>query len=427
MRLALCSLLFALGSGLAQPSPSVIPFPFKSSLPIAPLSSPSPSPSPTATSPERKVELRFALPPLEGTISLGIFDHTGKLVRVLHREDAISEFTAGTDALATTWDGTDDDGKPLPNGKYHGRGLVVGALNVEGVDYFFNDWVTDENSPHIKSLGAINLENGELQLNVEVAGGRIEGVSCDPATGDVLGEISRISEHQCAQMAKPPNVVAPVDCADGKDGTTWFIDSPPEHGPREVKQLSKTHELLRRLPYASGDPEPQHLAASPNDEKIFLVEGNEHLQRFRALALVQTRQESPDESVSDWKPVFEKKIVAHQNFALEGGKPVANPANPEPSPQKATQKLRPNPLQKDRPGKIDLAVGQDNDGTYLETVDGLPLRTISDTPNLTRIVLARADDDAIDVFQDDGAVVEQFRISNLTEMIAFDCGDFELK
>ena len=95
MRLALCSLLFALGSGLAQPSPSVIPFPFKSSLPIAPLS----SPSPTATSPERKVELRFALPPLEGTISLGIFDHTGKLVRVLHREDAISEFTAGTDAL----------------------------------------------------------------------------------------------------------------------------------------------------------------------------------------------------------------------------------------------------------------------------------------------------------------------------------------
>ena len=41
--------------------------------------------------------------------------------------------------------------------------------------------------------------------------------------------------------------------------------------------------------------------------------------------------------------------------------------------------------------------------------DGLPLRTISDTPNLTRILMSRPDDKTIDVFQDDGAVVEQFR------------------
>ena len=88
--------------------------------------------------------MRFALPPLEGTISLGIYDHDGKLVRVLHREDAISEFTAGHDALETVWDGTDDEGNPLPNGKYSARGFVVGDLKVEGVDYFFNDWVTDE-------------------------------------------------------------------------------------------------------------------------------------------------------------------------------------------------------------------------------------------------------------------------------------------
>jgi hypothetical protein len=52
---------------------------------------------------------------------------------------------------------------------------------------------------------------------------------------------------------------------------------------------------------------------------------------------------------------------------------------------------------------------------------------MSDTPNLTRALLARPDDSTLDVYQDDGAVVEQFRISNLTEMIAFDCGDFELK
>ena len=63
----------------------------------------------------------------------------------------------------------------------------------------------------------------------------------------------------------------------------------------------------------------------------------------------------------------------------------------------------------------------------LKPRDGLPLRTISETPHLTRALLARPNENALDVFQDDGAVVEQFRISNLAEMIAFDCGDFELK
>jgi hypothetical protein len=415
LRVALSCLVLGLASALAQESPPPSP--------SFPSSSSPPSPAPAA----RKIELRFALPPLEGTISLGIFDQAGKLVRVLHREDSISDFTAGTDALETSWDGMDNEGNSLPNGKYHGRGFVVGDLKVEGVDYFFNDWVTDENSPHIKSLGAIKMENGELQLNVEVAGDRPEAVSCDPNTGSILGEMTRIAARQCEQTNKPANVFAPVDCAEGKDGTTWFIDSVADQSLREVKQLSKEHELLRRLPYPAADPQPQHLAAAPNDEKIFLVEQNDQLQRLRALALVRTTKESPNESVSDWKPVFEKKIVAHQNFGLEDDKPVANPDEPESAPPKISQKLRPDPLQKDRAGKVELAVGTDSDGSFLQSADGLPLRTISDTPNLTRVLLSRPNDDTIDVFQDDGAVVEQFRISNLAEMIAFDCGDFELK
>ena len=78
--------------------------------------SPTPSPSPTLTPPPtpsappaRTVRLRFALPPLDGTISLGIYDAGGKLVRVLHREDELDDFTAGNDALETDWDGTDNE------------------------------------------------------------------------------------------------------------------------------------------------------------------------------------------------------------------------------------------------------------------------------------------------------------------------------
>lgn len=381
---------------------------------------PSPSPSPARS---RQVLLRFALPPLDGTISLGIFDRTGKLVRTLHREDAISEFTPGHDALETTWDGNDDGGNPLPNEKYSARGYVVGDLKVVGVDYFFNDWVTDENSPRIRHLWQLWMDGRELQVTVDLADGKKASFICDQTTGTITKEIpARLGIH-CDPVAAIPNLLSPGDCASGKEGSIWFIDG---SGPKEVKQLSKTHELLRRLSYAAEDPQPACIEASPSEEKIFLIEQNDHLQRLRALTLVRTGTESA-ELVSDWKTDFEKKIVAHPDFALENGQPVAVATAPQTQPEKITQILRPDPLQHDKPGKLELAIGIDADGSFLKTADGLPLRTISDTPNLTRTVLARPNEKTIDVFQDDGAVVEQFRISNLQQMIAFDCGEFELK
>src|SRR5215208_2374707 len=67
----------------------------------------SPTPTATATSPppSRNIRISFVPPPLDGTISLGIYDAKGKLVRVLFREADINEFTIGHDALSTTWDG----------------------------------------------------------------------------------------------------------------------------------------------------------------------------------------------------------------------------------------------------------------------------------------------------------------------------------
>src|SRR5439155_19799012 len=68
-----------------------------------------PLPSPS-TSAVRTVQLRFVPPPMEGTISLGIFDSNDKLVRVLHREAKIDNFTIDENALRTTWDGKNDAG-----------------------------------------------------------------------------------------------------------------------------------------------------------------------------------------------------------------------------------------------------------------------------------------------------------------------------
>ena len=67
---------------------------------------------------------------MEGTISLGIYDRTGKLVRVLHREAKTGDFGVAVDGLITHWDGKDDGGQPLPAGTYRGRGYSVGPLAV---------------------------------------------------------------------------------------------------------------------------------------------------------------------------------------------------------------------------------------------------------------------------------------------------------
>ncbi|HJX97795.1 MAG TPA: hypothetical protein VJ281_02890 [Chthoniobacterales bacterium] len=79
----------------------------------------------------RNVPLRFVPPPMEGTISLGIWDSNDKLVRVLHREAKIDNFTIDENSLKTTWDGKSDTGEDLPAGKYRARGYSVAKLKVE--------------------------------------------------------------------------------------------------------------------------------------------------------------------------------------------------------------------------------------------------------------------------------------------------------
>ncbi|HEY2626079.1 MAG TPA: hypothetical protein VGI41_04940 [Candidatus Udaeobacter sp.] len=201
---------------------------------------PAASPPPTPPSPTRSVRISFVPPPLEGTISLGVYDGNGKLVRILHQEADLNEFTIGADALVTKWDGKNDDGEDLPAGKYHARGYLVGRSKIEDL-----------------------------------------GPAASPAKDNESGNV---------------------------------------------------------------------------------------------------------------------KV-----------------------------KLMPNPLASDERPIVDLGVGFDDEGSFLKTTDGLPLCTVSETPNLIRASIKKNSEKSVDVWQDDGAVVEQFRISNIDKTMAFDCGDFELK
>ncbi len=216
---------------LAQESPT-----------LAPAASPTPEQTPSPA-PARNVTLRFVPPPMEGTVSLGIFDSNDKLVRVLHREAKVDKFTVEENSLSTTWDGKNDAGEDLPGGKYRARGYMVAPLKVEDL-------------------------------------GKAQG---------------------------PAN-----DAAD-------------------------------------------HISV----------------------------------------------------------------------------KLVTNPLVSDTRSVMDVGVGFDDKGTFLRTMDGLPLATISATETPTRIAIRKAGEKAADVWQDEeqdeAPNMKLFRVSNIDKMMAFDCGFFELK
>jgi len=239
----LCCVAFV-ATAAAQESSSPTPSPTLGESPsISPEQSIPPSTSPEQTpspSPAKSVRISFVPPPMDGTISLGIYDQTGKLVRILNQNAQLNDFTIGPDSLVTRWDGKDDGHQDMPSGRYRARGYLIGPLKRED-----------------------------------------------------LGEAS---------------------------------------------------------------PSPSETTA--NAVKVRLIR---------------------------------------------------------------------NPLRKDKKPMIELSIGFNGEASYLKTSDGLPLFKISETPNVTRAGIAAKSENAVDIWQDDGTSAHQFRISNVDQMMAFDCGEFELK
>ncbi len=207
------------------------------------LLTPSPAPTPEqlpSVSSSRSVRISFVPPPLEGTISLGIYDKTGKLVRVLQQHAQLDKFAVGADGLVTQWDGKNDADQDVPSGKYHAHGYLIGAMKLQD-----------------------------------------------------LGESASTIQN---------------------DANTSV--------------------------------------------KIRLIR---------------------------------------------------------------------NPLRNEKKPSIELGIAFDSDGSYLKTNDGLPLLIVSGTPNLTRAWIVKESENAVDVWQDNGVKIHQFRVSNLDQMMAFDCGRVELR
>lgn len=108
--------------------------------------------------------ITFAVPE-PGRITLGIFDKTGRIVRVLHALDGEEKFRIGLNGYITSWDGLDSTGERVPPGTYHIRGYLVGDVDVVGEAFHFNDWITDSESPALVSILDFDaLPDGDLVL-----------------------------------------------------------------------------------------------------------------------------------------------------------------------------------------------------------------------------------------------------------------------
>jgi hypothetical protein len=206
----------------------------------------------------------------------------------------------------------------------------------------------------------------------------------------------------------------------------WVIDQTPER--TEVKEFGLDGEFHRRLAIDPAEPVPKRIFASRTSDLIFLIEEKPGLQRVRALALESAAAGEPpasaEPSTSTWKTVLSKTILASDTFAaIDGQLGRPKPFSPE---ERFTVRLLPNPLLKDETSTIHVNVSYDSVGSYLQTLDGLPLRRITETPNLKWVVIGKeGSGKLLSIFQGDGAVVEEFRARRLANMMAFDAGDYE--
>jgi len=378
-----------------------------------------------ATAMANPVKVTFLPPPIEGTISLGVYDNMGNLVRILNREANWSAFTAQDNGLLAQWDGKDDSGTVCPTGTYHIRGVVVGDLEVEGIDLIGNDWVTDENSPRIsRIIGMLSVETGTLYIQGILPGSApiLPGILTNDAAPAYFTLLSPSTqeEHFRLQPYSPKTItINPEDLKTSSRSTlvsSWVVKDNSLH------YYGKDRKLLYTLPVQPDDPSSVKFVASSPNEKLYVLYEDEHLQRLRGYDFAGVKPGGEPKLLFENDIIFSdryEQIASHLKF-------------PDDSPFTASAVLNltllPNPLLNNKPGKLLLRAIVDKDGASLATADGLPLCRISETKNIKWAVLGQpADSQALTFFNSDGAVVEQFQIAKPNQMMSFDAGAVQWK
>ena len=385
--------------------------------------------------PAGNVKITFLPPPLEGTLSLGVFDRAGKLVRTLKTEAVPSDFTVGLNGLITFWDGRDDVGQLLPSGKYRVRGFAVADLEIAGEEFHCNDWVESDDGPHPSVFERIRIDGDTLELLTVDRAHKRWRILYSLAAGESKSEpveaaalaapAAPAAPKEPAATSTPASVAAlaaesgPKSCP-GKDGTRWSIEKAA--GETVVAQFDAQGEVLRRLSIGAGQPLPIGIAASLERDEVFLLEQEGERFRLRGLHKAVPKEAG---AVPGWETFLEKNRWPSSKFSevaarLGRSKPfVAEP--------QIALKSQPNPLLGGGVSDVQIAAGKDAAGSFLKTADGLLLRRLTDTPLLLWVVVGReARQPGVVLVQSDGAVVEEYRILQPGALMSFDAGEYQL-
>ena len=381
-----------------------------------PLGSPNLAFAQEPTPPESKglsVRITFLPPPLEGTLSVGVYDRSGKLIRVLHQEASAKDLTSTLNGLVTFWDGKDDHGIQVPAGKYRVRGLATSEGEVVGEAFHGNDWVSSEDSPRPVRFLSLALEGKSLVLTGVDAVGKAWKFF-EPTDG-VQPRTEELSLEKASLEAEP----GPMACA-GREGTRWSIER--VLGEPLVVQLDAGGEVNRRLSIGAGEPAPVAVAAPSSGEKeeVYLLERDADRWRLRGLR----RKSGGNQTGPSWEIFLEKNRWPSNRFSDV----AAHVGRPKPFRAEAhlTLPTEANPLLSQPSKTLQLSVGTDAEGSFLKTADGLPIRRLTDTPLLKWAVLGHDEPQPeLVLLQSDGAVVEEYRIRQPGKFMLFDAGEYQ--
>ena len=217
---------------------------------------------------------------------------------------------------------------------------------------------------------------------------------------------------------KLPLTVAASSVSFGFGETFWVTATDEKDGKPFTGQFNRQGEFLRSY---RDEFAPIQVCASSAVEEIAVLERSGTAQRLRVLSLGGQSTNSPGEWVVD----FEKTIEDCERFGIVNGKLVPD-AGSVLQVDHVDISLSAGGLSASAQ-KIAVRVASDHAGLWLETKSGLRLAFLASQPNVRRVVIEfRPEKKMLTVYAGDGAVVAEYAVKGLGNIVEIDAGDVEL-
>ena len=310
-----------------------------------------------------------------------------------------------TDILVTTGKGSglyalEDGAKKRGISQDAGWAPLAVAANDSRIFISFNGLLVEKSFPDLSEVGMTPPPSPFTSMDADAS--TLLGASPDGVW---------IRQKSFTPVTLPVSIKS---VALGMSGTFWFVGV--ENEVPLVGQASFSGEVLRLLRPAEADPKPEKIRASRTAERFAVLESLSGLQRLRVMA----RSEN-----GEWTIEWERTLLDSARFGFVDGKPAAD-AGGAPQDKDLRMRLKDNPLTGKR-GFLTLHVESDKSGSRLVSPDGLPLVEVSTRADISRVAIHRGDQsDTVRLLQGNGAVIEEFSITGLSDILPLDAGGVEI-